>query len=108
MSETDAGGSSQSQEFTKMRANLWLPAGVGHRHSDQSYLDLKGRVMPGFLDQRSQIPSSQEHFHISGRICHRREMYENGRGKHISRERPVKEKEGLVVNRLRGSYLGKE
>lgn len=97
-----------SQKFTKMRANLWLPARVGNRHSDQSYLDLKGRVMPGFLDQISQISSSQEHFHISGRICHRREMYENVRGKHMSRERPMKEKEGSVANRLRGSYLKKE
>lgn len=83
-----------------------IPAGVGNRHSNQSYLDLKGRLMPGLLDKdpKSQVLRS----YLKQNLCHRREKYEKGRRKYVRRERPMKEKGGLVVNRLRGSSLGKK
>ena len=73
-----------------MRAFLDFP--LGHStNSNQSHLDLKGRVMPGCLDQRAQIPSCQEQFHTSNGISvKKREMGEKGRGRYVRMERPRK------------------
>lgn len=73
-----------------MRAFLDFPLGLS-TNSNQSHLDLKGRVMPGFWGQRSHIPSCQEQFHTSNRISVKeREMDQKGRGKYVRLERPRK------------------